>query len=219
MLSRYWLGSVLLLPLLLLRPDPPPPTMDGAIEGRIELSPRPVRRVTSRYPGAGGGTHLLGSVPAVVYIRGAVPGSAPTASAQRPRLAQQDTSFRPPVLVVPIGTRVEFPNGDPFFHNVFSYSSIKRFDLGRYPRGESRTVTFDRPGVVKVYCEIHQWMRSAVVVVENPFHDVASADGRFRISGVPAGRYDLVVWDVDRGEKVVSVTVPAAGTVRADVRQ
>ena len=130
---------------------------------------------------------------------------------------QQDTAFAPPVLVVPVGTAVEFPNRDPFFHNVFSYSSTKRFDLGRYPRGESRTVTFDRAGIVKVYCEIHQWMRSAVVVVENPFHAEVRADGGFTIPGVPPGRYKLAVWDFDRGQRVVDVTVPAQGAARVDV--
>jgi plastocyanin len=216
--NRLILGGALLLPMLAFAPSPEPTTLNGTIEGRVELSPRPARRVASRYPGAGGGSHVVGSVPVVAYLRGAIPGSPATAPAQRPRLAQQDTSFRPPLLVVPVGTRVDFPNGDSFFHNVFSYSSIKRFDLGRYPRGESRTVTFDRAGVVKVYCEIHQWMRSAVVVVENPFHTEVAADGRFRIAGVPPGSYTLVVWDVDRGERTAPVTVPATGSVRVDVR-
>jgi len=122
------------------------------------------------------------------------------------------------VLVIPVGTSVDFPNQDPFFHNVFSYSSAKRFDLGRYPRGESRRVVFDRPGVVKVYCEIHQWMRSAVVVVENPFHAEVGTDGSFSIAGVPPGRYRLAVWDFDRGQRTVEVAVPAQGSARVDVR-
>lgn len=204
-----------LLLLLLGGAAAPPEPIAGTIEGRVELRPHTARRVASRYPG-GGGTHVMGAVPAVVYLRGRIPGAA--ATTQRPRLAQQDTAFRPSVLVVPVGTRVEFPNGDAFFHNVFSYSSPKRFDLGRYPRGESRMVTFDRPGVVKVYCEIHQWMRAAVVVVENPYHDVVGADGRFRIPDVPPGRYELVAWDMDRNERVVPVTVPASGSVRVDLR-
>lgn len=216
---RILLGGALLLPLLAFAPrSPDPAALTGTIEGRVELSPRPARRVTARYPGAGGGSHVMGAVPAVAYIVGPVAGSPPAGPAQRPRLAQQDTSFRPQLLIVPLGTRVDFPNQDAFFHNVFSYSPVKRFDLGRFPRGESRTVTFDRAGVVKVYCEIHQWMRSAVVVVENPFHDEVASDGRFRISGVPAGRYRLAVWDVDRGERTVEVTVPASGSVRVDVR-
>lgn len=189
----------------------------GTIEGRVTLSPTAPRRVANRYPGEGGGaSHQVGAVPPIAYLVGAVPG-AREARGERPRLTQQDTSFRPPVLVVPVGTSVDFPNRDPFFHNVFSYSSTKRFDLGRFPRGESRTVTFDRPGVVKVYCEIHQWMRSAVVVVENPYHAQVAPDGRFTIDGVPPGRYRLAVWDFDRGQRIVDVTVPASGSARVNV--
>ncbi|HEX2078720.1 MAG TPA: carboxypeptidase regulatory-like domain-containing protein [Longimicrobium sp.] len=210
--------AALLLPLLATAPHAATAAQaGGTVEGLVELSPRAARRVAATYPGAGGGTHLVGAVPPVAFIAGSV-GGAPAASAQPRRLEQRDTSFRPALLVVPVGARVEFPNGDPFFHNVFSYSPAKRFDLGRYPRGESRAVTFDRPGVAKVYCEIHQWMRAAVVVVENPFHATVGADGRFRIAGVPAGRRRLTVWDVDRGERTVEVTVPASGTVRVQVR-
>ncbi|HEY7767025.1 carboxypeptidase regulatory-like domain-containing protein [Longimicrobium sp.] len=209
--------SLLIAAILAALPGAAAAQSGGTIEGQVELSPRAARRVASSYPGAAGGTHVVGSVPPVAFLVGRIAG-APPASPQRARLAQQDTSFRPALLVVPTGARVEFPNGDPFFHNVFSYSPVKRFDLGRYPRGESRTVTFDRPGVAKVYCEIHQWMRAAVVVVENPFHAVVGADGRFRIAGVPAGRYRLTVWDVDRGERTVDVVVPASGTARVRLR-
>ncbi|HET7234009.1 MAG TPA: carboxypeptidase regulatory-like domain-containing protein [Longimicrobium sp.] len=198
-------------------PTPRPPVLLGSIEGRVTLSRAAPRRVANRYPGEGGGAaHSVGSVPLVAWIVGPVAGARASAG-ERPRLSQQDTSFRPPVLVVPVGTSVDFPNRDPFFHNVFSYSSTKRFDLGRYPRGESRTVVFDKPGVVKVYCEIHQWMRSAVIVVENPFHAQVGADGRFSITGVPAGRYKLAVWDFDRGQRMVDVTVPASGAARVEV--
>jgi len=189
----------------------------GSIQGHVTFSRMAPVRVANRYPGAGGGApHRVGSVPAVAYIVGPVAG-ARAEGGDRPRLVQKDTAFSPPVLVIPVGTAVVFPNGDPFFHNVFSYSAAKRFDLGRYPRGESRTVVFDRPGIVKVYCEIHQWMRSAVLVVENPFHDEVGADGSFTLSGVPAGRYRLAVWDFDRGQRIVEVTVPAQGSARVDV--
>ena len=79
-------------------------------------------------------------------------------------------------------------------------------------------MNFERAGVVKIYCEIHQWMRSAILVAENPFHDVVAADGRFTIPNVPAGRYRLAVWDFDRGQRTVDVTVPATGAARVEVR-
>ena len=147
-------SSVALLSLL----PAPAAAQTGTIEGRVQLPSAAPRRTASRYPGAAPTARMAQEIPAVAYIAGTVAGT----SAQRPAnptLAQRDTAFEPNVLVVPVGTTVEFPNRDSFFHNVFSYSSAERFDLGRYPRGESRTVTFDRPGVAKVYCEIHQWMR------------------------------------------------------------
>ena len=86
-----------------------------------------------------------------------------------------------------MGATVSFPNGDPLFHNVFSYSRAKRFDLGRYPKGESKTVVFDKPGYVKVLCEVHKWMRAGILVVENPYHAVVQESGRFQFDEVPAG--------------------------------
>jgi plastocyanin len=194
-----------------------PRPLAGSIEGHVTLSRMQPQRVANRYPGEGAGnSHRAGAVPPVAFIVGPVSGGGQERGG-RPTLTQQDTAFHPPVLVIPVGTSVEFPNRDPFFHNVFSYSATKRFDLGRYPRGESRTVTFDKPGVVKVYCEIHQWMRSAILVVENPYHAQVGADGRFSIDGVPPGRYKLAVWDFDRGQRVVDVTVPASGAARVEV--
>jgi plastocyanin len=188
----------------------------GGIEGRVIVAPRPPQRVANPYAGLGVAARTVAPVPMVAFLEGAMgPREAP---ARHPRLAQHDTSFVPPLVVVPVGTTVDFTNQDPFFHNVFSYSTPKRFDLGRYPRGESRPVTFDRAGTVKVFCEIHRWMRSGVVVVENPYHAEVRPDGTFTIADVPAGRYRLSVWDFDRGKRTVDVTVPASGTARVDVR-
>jgi plastocyanin len=213
--SAAALLAALLVPAATARASAPP--VAGSIQGHVTFSRMAPARVANRYPGAGGGApHRVGPVPAVAYIVGPVAG-ARAGGGDGPRLVQEDTAFHPAVLVIPVGTAVVFPNHDPFFHNVFSYSATKRFDLGRYPRGESRTVVFDRPGIVKVYCEIHQWMRSAVLVVENPFHDQVGADGSFTLSGVPAGRYRLAVWDFDRGQRIVDVTVPAQGSARVDV--
>lgn len=187
----------------------------GAIAGRVVLERRVPRRVTSRYAGGAPVVRTVEPVPAVVLVHGAIGAAEPPAAP--PRIAQQDTTFRPPVLIVPVGGTVEFPNEDPFFHNVFSFSRAKRFDLGRYPEGESKSVVFDEPGVVEVYCEVHKWMRAAVVVVENPFHATVAEDGRFRIDGVPAGRHRLTVWEFDHGQATVEVEVPSDGVARVEV--
>jgi len=189
------------------------PARAGSIEGTVSFEQRPARRTLNRY-GTGAGVHELQGVPAVAYLQGRIPGATPSARAE---VAQVDTAFAPALLVVPVGTTVAFPNRDPFFHNVFSYSPAQRFDLGRYPRGESKSVLFDRPGVAKVYCEVHEFMRSAVVVVENPYYAVIDGSGRFVIRNVPAGRHRLVVWDIERRPQELDVTVPEGGVARVSV--
>ncbi len=127
-------------------------------------------------------------------------------------LEQRGLKFHPEVLPVLVGTTVDFPNGDNLFHNVFSYSPTKEFDLGRYPLGDSRSVVFERPGIVKVYCDIHSQMNAIVLVLENPFFVSPDDDGNFRIADVPEGEYRLVVW---YGRDVVlrrKVTVKAGET-------
>jgi plastocyanin len=152
----------------------------------------------------------------VVYVKGPVGGGrAPAAG--RAVMGQRDERFEPALLVVTAGSTVEFPNHDPFFHNVFSYSRPARFDLGRYPRGESKEVQFDAPGVVRVYCEVHESMRAAIIVVENPYWAEPDDDGRFRIDGVPPGTYTLVAWHPDRREREVRVVVTAGESTRAEI--
>ena len=109
-------------------------------------------------------------------------------------LEQKGLKFHPEVLPVLVGTTVDFPNGDNLFHNVFSYSQTKEFDLGRYPIRDSRSVVFDRPGVVRVYCDIHSQMNAIILVLENPLFVSPDNDGNFRIVDVPEGRYLMCVW-------------------------
>jgi hypothetical protein len=111
-----------------------------------------------------------------------------------PRLVQKNKVFTPHVLVVQAGASVEFPNEDPFFHNVFSLFAGKRFDLGLYESGSSRAVHFDRPGASFLFCNIHPEMSAVVVVVPTPFYGLSDAAGRVNIAAVPDGRYQLKLW-------------------------
>lgn len=115
-------------------------------------------------------------------------------SSRPPRLVQQHKRFEPHVLVVPVGTAVEFPNHDPFFHNVFSLFEGKRFDLGLYEAGTTRLVHFDRPGVSYIFCNIHPEMSAAVIALKTPYYAVSDVAGRVSIAEVPPGRYLMEVW-------------------------
>jgi plastocyanin len=114
---------------------------------------------------------------------------------QHPSLTQRDKNFTPHLLVVQVGTVVDFPNHDPFFHNVFSLFEGKRFDLGLYEAGTTRYVRFDRPGICYIFCNIHPEMSAVVVVLDTPYYAIANARGNLEFRGVPPGRYTLHVWD------------------------
>jgi plastocyanin len=182
----------------------------SVVEGRLTLALGPARKWASRYPGSGVEASEVHPVPAVVFLEGDLP-RAPAADSVV-SILQEGGRFVPGALAVRSGTVVRFPNGDPFYHNVFSYAG-PRFDLGRYPFGESREVLFDRPGIVRTYCEIHEFMRAVILVTDHGFHAVVDEDGSFRIAGVPAGRYTLKAYHPDFGTTETPVVVPVGGTV------
>lgn len=109
-------------------------------------------------------------------------------------LLQKDKMFTPHLLVVPVGSSVAFPNADPFFHNVFSLFDGKRFDLGLYEAGSTRSVLFSREGVSYIFCNIHSEMSAVVIALDTPFYGIADPHGTFRIQDVPAGDYNLQIW-------------------------
>jgi plastocyanin len=113
------------------------------------------------------------------------------------RLVQKNKQFSPHLLVVPTGTSVEFPNEDPFFHNVFSLFNGKRFDLGLYESGTSRFVRFDREGVSYIFCNIHPEMGAVILSLSTPYYGISNADGSIVIHNVPLGSYRLNVWSED----------------------
>jgi plastocyanin len=131
---------------------------------------------------------------AVIWLKPLQPGIAPAAAPGRFTLLQKNKMFTPHLLVVPLGSSVAFPNADPFFHNVFSYFDGKRFDLGLYEAGSTRSVVFSRIGVSYIFCNIHSEMSAVVIALDTPFYSIADPRGSFGIDGVPDGDYSLHVW-------------------------
>jgi hypothetical protein len=128
----------------------------------------------------------------VVYLEGLLqPPADPPAVA---RIEQENRRFTPETLVIQAGSKVSFPNFDPIFHNVFSLSRTKMFDLGNYPKGETRVVTFNEPGIVFVNCHLHSNMTATIVVAPNRWNVKVSRDGTFELDDVPPGKYTIVAW-------------------------
>jgi hypothetical protein len=130
---------------------------------------------------------------------------------------QRNETFVPHVLAVMVGTVVDFPNSDRTYHNVFSLSRARRFDLGRYAAGKSRAVRMDRPGVVRVFCDIHSHMNAFILVFNHPFFEVTDAGGRFEMPAVPAGTYTIVGWYEGEVRASGPVTVPPGGWAEIDL--
>jgi hypothetical protein len=142
-------------------------------------------------------SHQTGGAVLWLVPLGSRPASASLAilPAQRPQLLQKNKSFHPHLLVVPVGSVVEFPNRDPFFHNVFSLFEGKRFDLGLYEAGSSRQVLFDKPGISYIFCDIHAEMSAVIIALPTPYYGISDQRGQVLIAHVPAGRYILHLWD------------------------
>ena len=123
----------------------------------------------------------------------------------------------PHVLVIPVGSTVQFPNDDPISHNLFSLSSGNNFDLGLYRRGAGKSFTFKSPGVVNVYCNVHPTMSSVIHVMSSPYFVFTDATGNFSLADVPPGSYTLVAWNEQGGMTQSKLTVPAAGIANAAI--
>ena len=198
-----------------------PRAATGRIEGQVLLSTtltyrRPRFRIyTDPGPGARppekGGDEMRN---VVLYIqRAPAPGGAEPA---RTAVAQRDEQFQPHVVPVYRGATVDFPNADDVFHNVFSLSSAKTFDLGRFPKGSSKSVVFDKSGTVQVFCHIHSDMSAIVLVLDNPYFVVPSDEGKYVIDGVPPGDYTVVGWHERIKPVTRTVHVVAGETARLD---
>ena len=132
--------------------------------------------------------------PAVIWLQPLQPASPYPVVPGRFTLVQKNKMFSPHLLVVPVGSSVAFPNADPYFHNVFSLYNGRRFDLGLYEAGSTRSVVFSREGVSFIFCNIHSEMSAVVISLATPFYGIANERGEFRMSDVPEGEYQLHVW-------------------------
>jgi plastocyanin len=171
----------------------------ATVEGVVELP------VESKGPASSGRYQIKASSPvgkpdpiqAVVYLEGDFPKAAATGTVE---VAQKHFQFARGITPVQKGMRVEFPNYDDDFHNVFSYSKVKRFDLGRYRKDEKPppSQVFDKPGVIKLFCEIHEHMRGTILVLDTPHFDTTDANGKYRLENLPPGKHTLKVWVNDK---------------------
>jgi plastocyanin len=190
----------------------------GAIRGRVELGRSAV--TNARRPGVGD----LGAAPhveaesrrAVVYLEAAPRGAFEQTEPGRAVMDQRNEMFVPHLLAITTGTVVDFPNSDRIYHNVFSLSKVARFDLGRYAVGRSKSIRFDRPGIVRVFCDIHSHMNAFILVFGHPFFALTDAEGRYRIERVPRGTYNVIAWQEGTASEPQAITVPDGGTTELD---
>ena len=176
---------------------PRPTLAQSGVSGRVAVQEKP-----------GETTYDIGNT--VVYLT-AADGRVLRAPPVKVPIAMNGKEFRPHIRIVTPGSSVEYPNQDPFSHNIFSTAPGAAFDLGTYPNGISRTATFKKTGAFPIYCNIHSRMTAYVVVVPTPYFTQAGADGRWTLDRIPAGKYELHVWHERAPEVVSPLDVPAAG--------
>jgi plastocyanin len=179
------------------------------VQGRVVIdTPSTARRATSAYPHRRVSPVTLAPASeaknVVVFLKDA---PARAVAPTHVGIRQRNETFLPRVVAVPVGSEVDFPNDDPFYHNVFSLSRPRAFNLGRYPKGQTRAVRFNKPGIVKVFCDIHSHMSAAVVVLNHPWYAIPDDDGRFEIADVPPGDRELVAWHERLGNTTLPVRV------------
>jgi plastocyanin len=192
---------------------------NGTIRGRVEL--RHVLAAMERRPnvsdlGSAAERDASDRLRSVVYLESAPRRAFEQSEPVRAVMDQRNETFVPHVLAITTGTTVDFPNSDRLYHNVFSLSKPRPFDLGRYAAGKSQSVRFDRPGIVRVFCEIHSHMSAFILVFNHPFFAVTDTEGRYRLENVPAGNYSVVAWNEGLASEPKPVVVPEGGTSELD---
>jgi plastocyanin len=189
------------------------PVANGTIRGRVELRHAPAEpgSRTSVTDVGMNATHGPTDRRSVVYLDPAPRAAFEERDETRARMDQRNETFVPHVLAIIAGTTVDFPNSDQIYHNVFSLSKTKSFDLGRYAVGRSKSVRFDRPGIVRVFCDIHSHMSAFILVFAHRYFSVADEEGRYRLENVPPGTYTVVAWNESSPLESRRVVIPETG--------
>ena len=191
----------------------------AAVEGKVTLpKPEPIEIPPQRYAGQVGDIAPPDPPRAVVYLEGDFPQTSVTSLHTTNELHQKGLQFRPGLLPIQVGSAVIFPNDDDLYHNVFSYSKTKRFDLGRYRKFEkpSPMQVFDRPGVVKLYCEIHAHMRGVILVLDTPYFVATPTNGLYQLRDLPVGHFTLKAWVDEKHVYEKPVDLEAGKTLHVD---
>ena len=212
--SRLFTVSCLAVALVLTTALVPAQPRLGAIRGRVDIrrvQPPPERRPNASDLGSPPPREIPDQRRAVVFLEEGPAAALESREPGRARMDQRNETFLPHVLTIDAGTLVDFPNNDTTYHNVFSLSKTRKFDLGRYARGKSKSIRFERPGVVRIFCDIHSHMSAFIMVFSHPYYVKADADGRYRIDNVPPGSYRVAAWHEGETRETKTVTIPAQG--------
>jgi len=189
----------------------------GSVQGRVSIGiPITAKRGTSTYSRSVPTVALAPESEVrhvVVYVKDAPRTAAPP---MRAEIRQRNENFVPRIVAVTVGSTVDFPNDDPIYHNVFSLSRTKTFDLGRFPQGRSRGERFDKPGVVKVFCQIHSHMSATVMVFDHPWFAIPDEGGMFELSGVPPGMHQVTAFHERLGDTTQQIRVEGGRAASVD---
>ena len=217
-MMRRWYPTVALIALTLLALESLSLRAEqagGRVTGKVRLtvaSSTPSSATAYERRSVGPKPKPLPEIRNVIVFVSDLPASKP--APMKASISQKDEQFVPHVVAATTGSSVAFPNNDPFFHNVFSLSRGGSFNLGRYPSGASRSETFRKPGIVKVFCEIHSQMSAVIRVFDHPWFTIPVDDGSFALDDVPPGEHTLVAWHERIGERHEKVSIRPGATVQ-----